>query len=174
MNVVICGLPMSGKTVIGKMLADALFWEFIDTDRLIEKAYTKQTGNHSSCREIFGLEGEAGFRALERRQIQSLASASGSIIALGGGTLCDPDNVTIVRQIGTVVYLKASPVTLWKRVSERGIPAYLDPKDPENDFYTLAKRRIPLYEAAATITVDTEGLDKEDIVKEIIKRKDGK
>ena len=170
MNIILCGLPMCGKTVIGKMVAEALKWQFIDTDRLIERAYNDKTRKTGSCREIFKQEGDVYFRALEREQIGALSTLSKCVIAVGGGSLTDPENGKAISTLGHVVYLKADPNTLWKRMRTREIPAYLDPAAPEQAFYTIASIRMPMYEALAATTIATEGLGKDKIVEVIIER----
>lgn len=164
MNLILCGLPMSGKTTIGKKLAEKLGWKFIDTDQRIEEAYGEKTGKNCTCRQIFQLEGEKKFRQLEKQQIALLKHTTKSIIAIGGGCLEDPENVKELQRIGRMIYLKSNPQELWKRVHSRGIPAYLDPQNPEASYYVLAVKRIPLYETAAHETVNIDNLTVEEIV----------
>ena len=167
-TLILCGLPKSGKTTIGKMVAKKLRWNFIDTDRLIEKDYADKTGRLYSCRQIFEHEGESLFRSLEQSQILSLNSTN-SVISLGGGSLDNPKNTDAIKSIGSLIYLKAAPQVLWRRLQKSGIPAYLDPQHPENAFHALAEKRIPLYEAAAQIIIDTSDLTHENVVSEILR-----
>jgi len=164
MNIILCGLPMSGKTTIGKLLADKLKWHFADTDRLIENGYAAKTGKELSCRQIFVEEGDLFFRQLEKQQIASLKGLSGNIIAVGGGSLCNEENIRMLQLAGDLVYLKAPVKKLWERIQWRGVPAYLDPRDPEKAFLELAEKRMPLYEAAAKHIVETDGLSEEGVV----------
>lgn len=165
MNIILCGLPMCGKTTIGKMLAAQLKWGFIDTDRCIEKAYCLKTGKIKSCRQIYLDEGEKIFRELEKEQIASLQATKDHIIALGGGSLGDRQ---VVQALGFIVYLKTPISVLWKRIQWKGIPAYLDPYDPEKAFYALAEKRTLLYEKAANATLDTSHLIKKEIIEAIL------
>ncbi len=171
MNIILCGLPMSGKTTIGTLLAAKLTCPFIDTDRLIEAAYTSQKGKNYSCRQIFLQEGEPFFRSLEKQQIASLTPTKKHIIAVGGGSLANPDNVKALQSLGCIVYLKAPLDIIWNRIKQGGIPAYLDPNDPEKAFYTLAETRIPTYEASAHITIDVGNLNKDEIVTRILQQR---
>lgn len=159
MNIILCGLPMSGKTTIGKLLAEKLEWNFVDTDRLIENAYGAKT-----CRQIFLDEGEKVFREIEKQQIDSLKESQKSVIAVGGGSLNDPDNVRMLQSIGQFVYLRTPVHVLWERIRSRGIPAYLDPSDPEKALYVIAEKRVPIYEAAANSIIETDGLNEQQIV----------
>jgi shikimate kinase len=168
MNIILCGLPMSGKTTVGKILSQRLKWDFMDTDRLIEASYRKETGSVLSCREIFQERGEAEFRRLENEQLAVL-SPTKSVVAVGGGSLMDNQNKEVIKKLGSVIYLKSSPELIWKRVSDRGIPAYLDQQNPEKGFYELARQRTRDYESAAQIIIDTDYLTDVEVVEAIIK-----
>lgn len=171
MNIILCGLPMSGKSTIGKLVAEKLHWNFIDTDRLIENAYLLKTEKKSTCRQIFLEEGEMLFRDLEKQQIASLKGSKGNIISLGGGSLGDPENRDVLKLIGKLVFLKTPLNMLWERLQRRGIPAYLidkDINDPEKVFYQLAQKRIPIYEKAADFIIDTAPLNEQEVVAAIL------
>jgi len=172
MNRILCGLPMSGKTTIGKLLAEKLHLNFIDTDALIESAYSKITGRKSSCRQIFLKHGEIYFRKLESNQIEELKEKNQSVISLGGGALNNQNNVTILQSIGRIIYLKAPVEILWKRIVQKGIPAYLDPRDPERSFYALADQRSSLYEKASYAVIETKLLNEQETVEIIIQMKE--
>lgn len=155
---------MSGKTTLGKALAQNLHWNFIDTDILIEKAYRDQTCRQCSCRQIFIEEGEAYFRAFEKQQIASIKSLNNVVVALGGGALEDPENIDILKGIGRLIYLKTPFEVLWGRVRRQELPAYLDRQNPKEDYYALAKKRTPLYEHAADEIFETDGLTLQEAV----------
>ena len=97
--IILCGLPMSGKTTIGKLLAEKLNWDFLDTDQMIEKAYYQETKQNLTCREIFKKKGEGFFRSLEKEQITTLANYKNVIVALGGGSLIDEENRKFVKSL---------------------------------------------------------------------------
>lgn len=166
MNILIIGLPSCGKTTIGKRLANLLSREFIDIDQRIIEKY----GKANSCRQICLEKGEDFFRALEKQQIKELIFAKNSVISLGGGSLCDPDNRQLITKLGLLLYLKASPQVLWKRLLERGIPSFLDQKNPEEAFTLLAKEREPLYASVAQLTIETNALTEQNIVAMIIEQ----
>lgn len=170
MNFILCGLPMTGKSTIGKLLAEKLKCNFYDTDQLLEDAFNSETGRHSTCREIFKEEGEAQFRKREKEQIASLKDVKESIVVVGGGALCDAENVSLLKNLGRIIYIKVSPDKIWERISSREIPAYLDQDAPEKDFYELAKKRLPDYENAADETVDINNLSVQDVVALLLKR----
>lgn len=169
-NLILCGLPMCGKTTIGKKLAAQLKWSFVDTDHLIEQQYKNQTGEACSCRQIFQANGEPFFRLLEKQQIASLNGIHHHVVAIGGGACQDLHNVQQLQVIGLLAYLKTSADCLWKRLKAKGIPAYLDAACPEEAFYQLVDRRIPAYTVAATWTIETDGLDEDQVVEAILQR----
>ncbi len=146
MNLIICGLPRSGKTVIGKKIAAHLNWEFIDTDLLIEEIM------HRSCRNLFQEKGELFFRKLESEVVASL-KGSNLVIALGGGTLDTGVNIRILEKKGLFIYLKTPLSTIWNRLS-KDLPAFLDDRDPEKAFYALAEKRIQIYNNVASYTFE--------------------
>ncbi|MGZ3633316.1 MAG: shikimate kinase [Parachlamydiaceae bacterium] len=168
MNVILCGLPMCGKTTVGKLVAEKLGRPFVDTDELIEKAYVSETGKMYSCRQIYFLEGESTFRALERRQIESLGDVTSSVIALGGGALDFPSSVTALQKAGLLIYLQAAPAFIWQRMLTTRMPAYLNAKHPEQDFKALVEKRVSLYEAAAVTHVQVDDLSPEQIALQVI------
>src|SRR5918992_4647588 len=102
-NVYLVGLMGAGKTSVGKLLARRLGKTFHDCDHEIERA----TGVRIPL--IFEIEGEAGFRARERRMLAELVRRSGVVLATGGGTVLAEQNRNLLKAHGTVVYLCASP-----------------------------------------------------------------
>lgn len=156
-NIILCGLQKSGKSTIGKALSVELNRPFFDTDRLVEQAYAEKTGCTLTCREIFIKEGQVAFRTLEKQQIASLVSVKQSVIALGGGSLIDPDSAVLLQTMGTLVYLKTPSPVIWNRIRAADLPAHLDVVDPEKSFKAMVEQRLPLYETYATHTVDTNG-----------------
>lgn len=161
MNLVLCGLPKSGKTTLGKLVAKRLSKLFIDTDDWIEESYLALKGKKLTCREICLNEGEIFFRELEKNQIERLCPSSNAVIALGGGALHDPD---FIKTIGLVIYLKNDPEVIWNRVEK--IPlSFIKTKE---EFFSLVQKRSPIYEKAAHITIDCIHSSLEDITAKIM------
>lgn len=168
MNLILCGLPRSGKTTFGKLLAKKMQWNFIDLDRLIEEAYLKKTSTALSCKEIFLKEGNVFFRLLEHEQVLSLKMTKQSVIALGGGALGNEDSIKTLLALGRLIYLKVPEKIVWGRLKAKGIPSFLDAADPEKDFYEMIRTRIPIYESVAHKIVETDSKTKSAIIAEIL------
>lgn len=100
----------AGKSTMGKWLAQVMSLEFIDLDNFIESR------QHKTIKEIFAEIGEDGFRQLERRSLEEVSQFEDVIISLGGGTPCFFDNMEVVNQSGTSVYLKPSEEVLLRRL----------------------------------------------------------
>ena len=109
MNVVLIGLRGTGKSTCGQLLAGRLGWLFIDTDEVVQERAGK------SIREIFDEGGEALFRQLETEAVRQAARHEQAVIASGGGSVLDPENVTDMRRQGFVIHLSAPPEELWRR-----------------------------------------------------------
>jgi len=113
MHIILTGFMGTGKTVVGKRLARRLGWRFVDVDEQIEASAKK------SIARIFSGHGEAVFRRMEHRVIQRLAKTHAHVIATGGGAFVDPENRRILRAMGPVICLMASPKVVLQRVGPR-------------------------------------------------------
>jgi len=157
-SIILCGLPGCGKTTIGKLLAEKLLLDFIDTDRLVEEACG------GTCREIYSTEGESYFRSLEKKCLHNLSGDAPSVIAIGGGALLDEANTIHLKSLGKIVYLKGAPAFLFERAVETGIPAYLDHTNPWIGFKELAESRDHIYKKAADYSIDIQKKSTEQIL----------
>ncbi|MCB1113276.1 MAG: shikimate kinase [Chlamydiia bacterium] len=160
MRYFIVGLPGSGKTTVGRLLAARLGLKFIDLDEIVSR-------KDKTVRELYRELGDKGFRELENLALDMLEKGD-VIISLGGGTLNSKDNREKVALMGKVIYLKEKFETVYERLPKDGLPAYLDKKDPKGSFLALAKTRAPIYEKAATLTVELKGRSPDEIVEDII------
>lgn len=139
-NIVLIGMPGSGKTTVGTLLARRTGRTLIDTDETVVKA----TGR--TIPQIFAEEGESAFRAYERDAIRSVSTASAQIVATGGGAVLDPQNVDALRQNGKLIFLDRPPEELIP-TADRPLASTVD---------AIRRRyaeRLPLYRAAADLTV---------------------
>jgi shikimate kinase len=155
--------PMgSGKTSVGRELAEALGYKFLDTDDLIVKRAGKR------ITEIFAEHGEAYFRQLESEVIAGLAGSESLVIASGGGAPIDPQNRHVFRSLGLMVYLRATPRELYQRIkNDKGRPLLLQAEDPKAEIKKLIAEREPFYKEA-DIVIDTEVLSVAEVVDALI------
>ena len=139
----------AGKTTVGRALARRLRIPFLDSDHEIES----RTG--VPVRTNFELEGEAGFRAREAAIIAELSQRRGVVLATGGGAVLDAGTRSLLRAQGTVVYLRARPEDLYRRMRHDRDRPLLQTGDPLARLRELLDVRRPLYEATAHLTLDT-------------------
>ena len=144
-NVVIEGMPGSGKSSVGKETARLLGKNFIDTDEEIERAYGK------SVPEIFAKEGEAFFRKLECEIVLKAASSNGVVIATGGGAVLNSDNREALKHNGVIVYLKRG----LDELESAGRPLSLS-----RGVDKLYAERSPIYEEFADFSVENDGIER--------------
>ncbi|MCL2352204.1 MAG: shikimate kinase [Firmicutes bacterium] len=164
-NTVLIGFMGCGKTTAGRIAARLAGMAFLDVDAEIERAEGKPIP------DIFSECGESYFRAAESKVIAGLAAAgtANAIIATGGGAVKNPENARILREIGKIVYLYASPQKLFSNLggaAPRGRPL-LDVPDPAGEIGRLLAERDPIYRSVCDAVVDCDRLDLEGAAFEI-------
>lgn len=169
MNIILIGFKNCGKTTIGKILAHTLTYQFTDTDTLLEKYYVRHTGLLLPSYKIHQQEGEIQFRELEKEAINTLASAKKTVIATGGGSVLNNDNVTLFKRIGKLIYLNTPYEILLERILQGRLATFLDPKNPEKSFRKMYEDRKDIYESIADYQIDAFDKSNDEIVEEIIK-----
>lgn len=163
-NIILCGLPGSGKTTVGAILSKKLKYLFLDTDHLIEWYYYITRNEELSCREIVKKEGFTFFRHLECHLINGFSELKNCVIALGGGTLTSEANVEVLRSVGKLIYLKGDPEQFFVRTIQNGIPLYLDAHELKESFNKLASEREKIYSATCDLNINTINLTPHEIV----------
>ena len=156
-NLVLIGMPGSGKSTVGRLLADKLGRTFFDTDdRIVRRAGKPIT-------EIFATQGETAFRDLETEVIREVSSNGGAVISTGGGAILRQENVDLLRANGVLFYLD--------RPVEELLPTPDRPLADQSDkIRALFAVRAPLYRAAADLTVsvgDTPDLTANEILEKV-------
>lgn len=161
--IVLIGFMGCGKSTIGKQLAEAFGYEFLDMDELIEKH------EGTTISEIFATKGEAYFRNLETQAISGqLSDLRNKIISTGGGMPISPANHRPLKECGKVVYLKVSPETVLERLKHDTTRPLLQREDKEEAVRSLMAEREPVYTRLADVTIVTDGKSVERIVEEIL------
>jgi shikimate kinase len=152
-NLILVGHRGSGKSTVGSLVAKRLGWRFVDLDQVI----ATQTGK--TIREMFVQDGEAEFRARERQALQGLRKARNCVIALGGGTLGQPENRSLARRLGRVVWLRAPAIVLWSRIKgdrhKIDTRPDLTPAGGLTETEAKVTEREPAYRSVAHHIVDT-------------------
>ena len=141
MKIVLIGYRGTGKTTVGRLVADHLGLPFLDTDAMVEALAGRPIP------AIFAAKGEAGFRVLEREVCAGLAAAEG-VIATGGGVVLDPGNIEALRRGATVVLLEGSPEELARRCAPGDRPG-LTGLPPLEEVRAMLAARADAYRAAA-------------------------
>ncbi|HSR64751.1 MAG TPA: shikimate kinase [Xanthomonadaceae bacterium] len=161
-NLVLVGPMGSGKTSIGRRLAERFALAFVDADREIEA----QAG--ASIATIFDCEGEAGFRARERATLARLLDGEGQVLATGGGAVLDAGTRGLLRARGFVVHLQVSVDGQLQRLSRDRVRPLLQQGDRAQVLQALAQARAPLYAEVADLVFDTEGLAAGDAARTLV------
>jgi len=157
-NLILIGMPGAGKSTVGVLLAKALSRDFVDTDVLIQAAESRR------LQEIIDSDGLDAFLALEERHVLAL-ELHGAVIATGGSVVYSDPAMTHLKRHGQVVYLKLPLPDLEARITDmdsRGVVIA-----PWQNLADLYHERLPLYEAFADITIDSAGLNQNQIVTRI-------
>ena len=144
------GMPGSGKSTIGRQLAHRAGVPFIDLDHRLEQTIG------TTIRSFFEAEGEARFRDLESQALADVAGqAGGMVLSTGGGAVLRPENRETLRQFGNVLYLRASPEEIYRRVKHDRTRPLLQGGNPMDKLRDLYAQRDGLYRETAHYVIET-------------------
>ncbi|MBD5464050.1 MAG: shikimate kinase [Lachnospiraceae bacterium] len=161
-NIILIGFMGSGKTSVGIRLSYQLKRTMIDTDKWIEQKQKRTVS------EIFAQSGEEAFRMMETDCLKELVrTADKQIISVGGGLPMKEENHALLRELGTVFYLSATPETVYERLKTDTTRPLLQVEDPEERIRTLLKQRAPVYEACADVVLDVSDRSFDEILEQI-------
>ena len=161
-NIILIGMPASGKTTIGNLLAKRLKdYTLIDTDSFIEKTQGMKIS------DIFNKYSEDYFRKLEYDTIKLVCNGKYKIISTGGGAFENPDNRATLLKFGIVFYLKSDLDVLYYRLSEDITRPLFQNKNPKEVLEKLLKKREENYQKAHFI-IDTNSLSEDKIIERIL------
>lgn len=152
------GYRGSGKSTVGRVLADRLGWAFVDADEIIEQRAGK------TIREIFAKEGETGFRNTESAVLADLCTRLKTVVATGGGIIVRDENRARLRAHGFVAWLSAEPTVLWARMQADPTTAARRPALAGGgliEVRELLAAREPWYKACADVEVPVATLSPE-------------
>lgn len=150
MNIVLIGFMCSGKSRVGRELAQRLGWTHLDTDEMI----TKDVG--ASIADIIKKQGEPAFRAVESKAVRLVASLDKTVISTGGGVPMDAANMKALSERGRLVWLKVSPETVLNRAGNLKSRPLIDPNDPLGSIRSRMAEREKFYsQAALRVEADT-------------------
>lgn len=151
-NIIVIGLMGCGKSTVGRLVAQKIGFQHVDTDHLIT--------DHArmSIPSIFEREGEAGFRKRETEALLGLLGKRGHVIATGGGIITQAHNIPLLKHLGFVVWLDADPATLAARTASSNDRPLLQNANPEEKLRSLLAVRGPIYKAVADLRIQTDDL----------------
>ena len=162
-NIILIGYMGCGKTSLGKKLSYKERIALLDTDKMSEQ---KQGMTVS---EIFDEKGEGAFRVMETECLKEIMGYSEKyVISVGGGLPVKEENRELLKELGSVVYLRAKPDTIFERLKNDTSRPLLRGDDPKGKIESMIKQRGPVYELAADCIVDVDEKGYEVIIGEIL------
>ncbi len=162
-HLILIGFMGSGKTSMGLRLSYRLQMPVDDTDKIIEA----RTG--MSISQIFASQGEGAFRQMETELLREIREGKFSrrIISLGGGTPVQLQNQPLIRQCGTVIYLRIRPETVYERLKDDTSRPLLQGPDPLEKIRKMIRERGLAYERCADLILDVDEKKQPELVEEI-------
>lgn len=161
-NMFLIGFMGCGKSTMARLLAKELHMELVEMDETIEKEENR------SINEIFAIDGEGYFRDLETQLITRISDKGGMVVSCGGGAILRQENVDIMKKNGCVVYLAATPETIYSRVKNSTNRPLLNGNMNVEYISELMAKRVDKYDAAADYKIAVDGKDKLEVLEELI------
>lgn len=166
-NLILCGFRGCGKTTIGRMLAQKLNWDFIDTDALLEQTFERQYRLQLLTPDIYHYLGDEEFRAFESSTIQELDNTEQTVISLGGGAIINQASLSHLHALGKLIYLQLSKVVIRSRMQADPAVFLASERSFDKEFEAYYSSREHLYPLAADIIVDINQLHPREIVSKL-------
>ena len=166
MNLFLIGYRCTGKTTIGKAIAAAIDWSFVDADTLLVRECGKP------IKEIVDTEGWDAFRRMERSTLKQICTADRQIVATGGGVVLDKANIKAMKTSGMVIWLGATAETIQKRMLQDKNTGNFRPalteKGRMEEIEDMLLKRNPYYEGAGDFSIQTDDVPLKEISAVII------
>lgn len=162
-NIVLIGFMGSGKTTVGIRLSYRLRKTIEDTDKLIERREKR------TIREIFAQDGEEYFRKMETEMLREAGlKMKNQIVSVGGGTPVKAENRELLKQLGTVIYFRVKPETVYNRLKHDTTRPLLQCENPLARITELLEQRKEAYESCADIIIDVDELSMQQVVDRVL------
>ena len=160
LNLALIGFMGTGKTTVGRIVAEHLHFDFLDTDELIQSRAGR------TIADIFAQDGEPAFRALERQTVEELSTRTKTLIATGGGLPTNPENLARLKAFAVVICLWSSPEKIWERVKNQSHRPLLHSPDPQAKIRELLAAREPFYRQA-DVLINTDQRSAREVAQQI-------
>jgi shikimate kinase len=160
-NIALCGFMGTGKSSVGRLVAEQLRFAFLDTDTVIEARAGK------TIAEIFTTDGEAAFRELESKIVRELTERAHTVISTGGGLVMKPENMASLKTHSLVVCLWASPEGIYARVKNQNHRPLLQDAEPLEKIRQLLAERTPAYKQA-DVLLNTEIRSPREVAQQVL------
>ena len=160
-NIALIGFMGTGKTSVGRLVAEQLHFHYLDTDEMIQSATGKTVA------DIFTTSGEPTFRALEEKAVEELTGKNHTVISCGGGLPIASQNLISLKTHALVVCLWASPAKIWERVKNQTHRPLLHDPDPQKKIRELLAAREPFYKQA-DILLNTELRSLREVAQQVV------
>ena len=163
-NIFLIGFSGSGKSSVGKKLAKNLNYNFLDTDRIIEKTTSL------SIDETISTKGEKEFRSIETQVLSKIDFSQNNVISTGGGLPTEKDNIRIMKNNGSIIWLKASIDSIYDRLkNSKEIRPLIGNHIEKENIESLYNSRQSVYNIA-DVSIDTDNKNLDEITKELISK----
>ena len=167
-NLYLIGYRCTGKSTVGKILAEKLSRPFLDTDSLVAAQ------QRMSIKEIVGSHGWESFRGMEQATLKEISTSDGQVVATGGGIVLNGENVMLMKKSGKIIWLRAKLETIKTRMLQdtdtRDFRPALTCQDSISEIEKTLQLREPLYKKAMDFYVDTDEQDISAIAEIIIEK----
>jgi shikimate kinase len=160
-NIALIGFMGTGKTSVGRLVAEQLHFEYLDTDEMIQSATGK------TITEIFQKDGEKTFRDLEGKVVDEISHRSRAVISTGGGLPANLENLAKLKAHALVVCLWASPEKIWERVKNQTHRPLLHNDHPQEKIRELLAAREPFYKKA-DVLLNTEVRSLREVAQQVV------